>query len=109
MEMRNVLFEIGTMPVTLYALLMVCAFVTGLGVLYLNQRKAGLRGDTAEVFALLALPLGLVGARVFYVLARLPLYMEIGMGDVLRLWDGREAAHAAGDVLRVTADAVCRI
>ena len=28
---------------------------------------------------------------------------------VLRLWDGREAAHAAGDVLRVTVDAVCRI
>ena len=95
MEMRNVLFEIFGLPVTLYAALLVCAFAAGLFLLHMNQRKAGLAADTAEIFALLARPLGLVGARVFYVLARLPLYMEIGLGNVLRLWDGGFALWGA--------------
>ncbi len=95
MEMRNILFDICGLPVTLYALLLVCAFAAGLLLMCVNQRKAGLRTDTTEIFALLALPLGLVGARVFYVLARLPLYMEIGLGNVLRLWDGGFALWGA--------------
>jgi len=95
MEMRNILFEIFGMPVTLYAVLLVCAFAAGLAVLFGTQRRAGLRADTAEIFALLALPLGLAGARVFYCLARLTLYMEIGLGSVLRLWDGGFALWGA--------------
>ena len=95
MEMRNVLFNLFGLPVTLYAALLVTAFVAGLLLLHLNQRKAGLAPDTTEVFALLTLPLGLVGARVFYCLARLPLYMEIGLGNVFRLWDGGYALWGA--------------
>ena len=95
MEMRNILFDICGLPVTLYALLLVCAFAAGLLLLWVNQRKAGLRSDTTEIFALLALPLGLVCARLFYCLARLPLYMEIGLSNVLRLWDGGFALWGA--------------
>lgn len=95
MEMRNVLFHIFGMPVTLYAVLLVCAFAAGLLLLCLTQRKAGLRADTAEIFALLALPLGLCGARLFYCLARLTLYMEIGLGSIFRLWDGGFALWGA--------------
>ena len=95
MEMRNVLFEICGLPVTLYAALLVCAFAAGLLLMCVNQRKAGLRPDTTEIFALLALPLGLVCARLFYCLARVTLYMEIGLGNVLRLWDGGFALWGA--------------
>lgn len=95
MEMRNVLFHIFGMPVTLYAVLLVCAFAAGLLLLCLTQRRAGLRADTAEIFALLALPLGLCGARLFYCLARLTLYMEIGLGSIFRLWDGGFALWGA--------------
>ena len=95
MEMRNILFDICGLPVTLYALLLVCAFAAGLLLLRVNQRKAGLRPDTTEIFALLALPLGLVCARLFYCLARVTLYMEIGLSNVLRLWDGGFALWGA--------------
>lgn len=95
MEMRNILFDICGLPVTLYALLLVCAFAAGLLLMCVNQRKAGLRPDTTEIFALLALPLGLVCARLFYCLARVTLYMEIGLGNVLRLWDGGFALWGA--------------
>lgn len=95
MEMRYVLFELFGLPVTLYAVLLVCAFAAGLLCLRFEQKRAGLRTETTEIFALLALPLGLLGARLFYCLVRLTLYLEIGLGSVLRLWDGGYALWGA--------------
>ena len=93
--MKHVLFEILGLPVTLYALCVVVALSLGLVHLAVNQKKYGLRTDTAEIFAMLALPLGLVGARVFYCLCRLPLYMEMGWSSVFRLWEGGYALWGA--------------
>lgn len=95
MEMRYVLFSLFGMPVTAYALCIVIALALGLLLMAWQQRKHGLSGDTAEIFALLALPLGLVGARLFYCLARLTFYMEEGVINVLRLWDGGYAMWGA--------------
>lgn len=88
MEMKHVLFSLFGMPVTLYALCVVIALALGLLLLAWEQKKHHLRPDTAEIYALLALPLGLVGARLFYCLSRLSMYMEMGLGNILRLWDG---------------------
>ena len=95
MEMKHVLFTLFGLPVTLYALCVVIALALGLLMLALGQRKHRLRADTAEIFALLALPLGLIGARLFYCLSRLTLYMEMGLGSILRLWDGGYALWGA--------------
>lgn len=95
MEMKHVLFSLFGMPVTLYALCVVIALALGLLLLAWEQKKHGLRPDTAEIFALLALPLGLIGARLFYCLSRLTLYMEMGLHNILRLWDGGYALWGA--------------
>jgi len=92
---KYVLFNLFGLPVTLYALCVVLALALGLILMYAGQKRNGLREDTTEIFALLALPLGLIGARLFYCLARLALYMEIGLGNVLRLWDGGFALWGA--------------
>ena len=42
-----------------------------------------------------ALPLGLVGARLFYCLSRLAIYTDMGLVNVLRLWDGGYALWGA--------------
>lgn len=95
MEMYHVVFSLFGKPVTLYALCLAAAVICGLLAMALGQRKAGLKPETTEIFALLALPLGLLGARLFYCLVRLSLYMEIGMVNVLRLWDGGYALWGA--------------
>lgn len=95
MEMQHVLFSMFGMPVTLYALCVVTALALGLLLLALQQRKQQLRADTAEIFALLALPLGLIGARLFYCLSRLAIYTDMGLINVLRLWDGGYALWGA--------------
>ena len=45
---------------------------------------------------LLALPLGLLGARVFYCLARLDFYIEMGLQEMFLLWHGGYALWGAG-------------
>lgn len=95
MEMMHVLFSIFGMPVTAYALCIVMALTLGLVLLAWEQKKHGLRADTAEIFALLALPLGLVGARLFYCLCRLDLYSEMGLAEMFRLWNGGYALWGA--------------
>ena len=94
-EIKNVLFSVFGMPVTYYALFVVLALALGLLFLLAEQKRAGLRGDTTEIFALLALPLGLIGARLFYCLCRLNLYLEMGLINILRLWDGGYALWGA--------------
>ena len=95
MEIQHILFHVFGQPVMLYALCIVLSVAAGLGVFAGLQRKNGLRSDTAEIFALLALPLGLLGARLFYCLCRLTLYLEMGLDAVLRLWEGGYALWGA--------------
>ena len=103
MEMKHVLFSVFGLPVTLYALCIVAALALGILAAGWEQKRNKLSADTIEIFALLALPLGLVGARLFYCLSRLTLYMEMGLGNILRLWDGGYALWGAlgGAVLAV--------
>ncbi len=88
MEESQVLFTLLSLPVTCYAACVAGAIAMGLLLLAREQRKYGLRADTAEVFALLALPLGLLCGRAFYCLARWQVYQEMGLTHILRLWEG---------------------
>ena len=97
---KYTLFEIFGKPVTAYALCVVAALALGLFLLFTEQKKRGLKAETVEIFALLALPLGVIGARAFYCLARINFYLEIGMVNMLRFWDGGYALWgAAGGVV----------
>lgn len=87
-ELRYVLCEVLGRPVTLYALLLTLACAVGVLMLLLGHKRTGLRMDTAEIFILLALPLGLVGARLFYCLVQWDYYREIGLVKILYLWNG---------------------
>lgn len=87
-EESQVLFTLFSLPVTRYAACVVGAIAVGLLLLTWEQRKCCLRPDTVEVFALFALPLGLLGGRAFYCLARLQVYLEMGLAHALCLWEG---------------------
>jgi len=88
MELKYVLFSLFGLPVTLYALCVMLALAAGLLMMYREQKKYRLRQDTTEIFALLALPLGVIFARLVYCLCRMDIYSEMGIGGVLRIWEG---------------------
>ncbi|MBR2055089.1 MAG: prolipoprotein diacylglyceryl transferase [Clostridia bacterium] len=93
----SVVKETAAMDLTLplYALALVVAFAAGILLMHGLCRKKGLKGTTALNFALLALPLGLVGARVFYVVNRLDMFQEIGLQHITNLWFGGYALWGA--------------
>lgn len=86
---KYVLFRIGERPVTLFALCVMVAVAVGLWQMHREQKKQGLRADTTEIYALLALPLGLIFGRLVYCVCNFRLYLyEMGLVRVLHLWDG---------------------
>ncbi len=86
--MPRTLFTLFGLPVTAYALGMTLALLLAAGAWLLHARRQGIPARAAEAFLLLALPLGLLLARLAYVLIRLPFF--IGRGDLLalRFWQG---------------------
>ncbi|MBR1585472.1 MAG: prolipoprotein diacylglyceryl transferase [Clostridia bacterium] len=89
------LFSVAGLPVTAYALCLVAALGAGIGALVITCRKRKYADDLAGIVAVLALPLGLIGARLFYCVARWSLYEEIGFDQMLRLWNGGYAIWGA--------------
>ncbi len=95
----TILFSVFGLPVTAYALCLVFSLAAGLALFFILGKKRGIGRDALWLAALLALPLGLLGARLFYCVARVYYFLEIGLENIPRLWDGGYALWgAAGGV-----------
>ncbi|MBR4539292.1 MAG: prolipoprotein diacylglyceryl transferase [Clostridia bacterium] len=95
----TILFSAFGLPVTAYALCLALSLAAGLALFFLLGKKRGIGQDALWLTALLALPLGLLGARLFYCVARVYYFLEIGLENIPRLWDGGYALWgAAGGV-----------
>lgn len=94
-EGMMVLFQLGPFPITAYALALVAALAAGMMVLFWNCKRKGLKENTAFVMGVLSLPLGLLCARVFYVLCRISLYGEMGFAEAVKMWHGGYALWGA--------------
>ena len=86
--MPGALFYLLGLPVTAYALGMAASLLLSAALLLVCAGRAGIPQKTAETFLLLALPLGLIAARLAYVLVRLPFFLDRGDGLAFRFWQG---------------------
>ena len=86
--MTEPLFHILGLPVTAYGLGLTASLLLS-GLMLLRQmKKAGYPPAAYETFLLLAIPLGLVLSRLFYVLIRLNFFIGWGEGLAFRFWQG---------------------
>ncbi len=90
-----IVFSAFGRPVTAYALCLTLSVAAGLALFFFLGKKQGIGEDGLFRAALLALPLALLGARLFYCVARIYYFLEIGLENVLRLWDGGYALWGA--------------
>ena len=83
-------WHLGTIPVRAYALCMVLGVITGLWLT--NRRYCAAGGQPGVILnmATIAVPVGLVGARLYSVLMSFSHYFGAGRDwtDILRVWDG---------------------
>ncbi len=88
-------FSLFGLPVTAYALCLVVSLGIGLFCFFVIGRKNAIHQDALWRTALLSLPLGLIGARLFHFLGNYFYYEEVGFDALLRLWDGGFALWGA--------------
>ncbi|MBE0601077.1 MAG: prolipoprotein diacylglyceryl transferase, partial [Firmicutes bacterium] len=85
--MVTVIFSLGNVPITAFGLCMMAAAAASVALLYVSMRKLG--KEAWAVFAAWCLPLALIGARLFYSLARINFIVDLyGADFIWRLWEG---------------------
>jgi prolipoprotein diacylglyceryl transferase len=80
----------GAIPVRAYALCMVAGVVVGIWLTGRRYRKAGYRPAVILDVATIAVPVGVLGARIYSLLTNSDRYFGPGRDwtDALRVWDG---------------------
>ena len=93
----------------LYGIMAAVGFI--LGMLYCTKRapKFGLTEDNIYDVILWALPLGIVGARAYYVIFNYDLYRGRPITDLFAIWEGGLAIYGGIIAAVITLFVVCRI
>lgn len=86
--------QVGSLSIPWYSLLMMTAVALGLFLAAREEKRLRLPKDTVLDFALLAVPLGIVCARLYYVLFSWGSFKEDPV-EILRVWHGGLAIYGA--------------
>lgn len=86
--------QIGSLSIPWYSLLMMTAVALGLLLAAREEKRLRLPKDTVLDFALLAVPLGIVCARLYYVLFSWGSFKDDPV-EILRVWHGGLAIYGA--------------
>ncbi len=103
-------WHLGAIPVRAYALCMVAGVVAALWLTDRRYLRAGGQAGVILDLATVAVPVGLVGARLYSVLTNFGLYFGPGRDwtDVFRVWDGGLAIAGAVAAGAIAAWVYCR-
>ncbi len=90
-----------------YGVIIALGFV--LGTLYCagNARRFGIKSDDVYDFMLWTIPLSIIGARLYYVLFRLPHYIQ-HPGEIFAIWEGGLAIYGGVIAGIIVAVVLCR-
>lgn len=84
--------ELGRLSLGWYSLLIVLGIAVGVWLAMREEKRLGLPRDTILNFSLLAIPLGIVGARLYYVLFSWNYYAGNWL-EIFRTWNGGLAIY----------------
>jgi len=106
----SALWHLGALPVRAYALCLVAGVAVALWLTDRRYRTAGGKPGTILDLATIAVPAGLVGARIFSVLTDFHRYFGAGRDwtDTLRVWQGGMGVAGAVAAGALAAWAYCR-
>jgi prolipoprotein diacylglyceryl transferase len=106
----SALWHLGALPVRAYALCLVAGVAVALWLTDRRYRRAGGQPGTILNLATVAVPAGLIGARIFSVLTDFHRYFGPGRDwvDTLRVWEGGMGVAGAVAAGAVAAWVYCR-
>src|SRR6056297_933368 len=99
--MNGVAIEIGPLSIRWYAILINLGIILAIILSRIEAKRQGLNPDTLYDIIIVALPAGIIGARLYYVLFNLPYYLDYP-SEIFKVWHGGLAIHG-GLILGVLA------
>ena len=87
-------FSLGPIDVRWYGILIATGIVLGFLVVQREAVKRGLHPDFMTDFLIWAVPISIVGARLYYVIFQWEYYRD-DLGKIFRVWEGGLAIHGA--------------
>ena len=94
MNINPIAFEIFGKPVAWYGIIISCAMILAvLYVLYRAKQSDSIKPDDVFDFAIWAIPLGVIGARLYYVLMQLDEYKGKPFIEYIAVWKGGIAIY----------------
>ncbi len=70
-EINSVAFSIGSVDIAWYAIIITFGMVLAVWHLSYRAKQSGIKNDTVVDYALITIPCGIIGARLYYVLAEI--------------------------------------
>lgn len=90
--MDKVALDLGFIKIYWYSLTILCGFLVGSTLVYLEAKKQGLSKDFIIDLVFYSLLFGLLGARAYYVLFNLSYYLSNPL-KIFAVWEGGLAIH----------------
>lgn len=107
-----VAFTVGNHPVYWYGILMACGVLLGLLLCSKQAKRFGLKEDNLLDLVLWGVPVGILGARTYYVIFYLDLYRnadgKLDFGRMIAIWDGGLAIYGTVIATLLLALIYCR-
>ena len=111
-QLNRVAFHLGSWPVYWYGVIIAAGFL--LAVLYCSHisKRFGIKSDDLIDALFFAVPLAIIGARLYYIVFYLDLFRNedgsLNFGKMVRIWDGGLAIYGGVIAAVITCFAVCR-
>ncbi len=112
-QLNRVAFQIGSWPVYWYGIIIAAGFL--LAVLYCSRRahEFGIQQDDIVDMLFFAVPLAIIGARLYYIVFYLDLFRGedggLDFGKMVRIWDGGLAIYGGVIASVLTLLVFCRV
>lgn len=103
----SVAFSIGEFDIAWYAIIITLGMIAAITYSILQAKKIGISLDEMLDFVIFAIPIGIVGARLYYVLSKIDHYSSLG--DVLNIRNGGLAIYGGLIAGTATVLIMCKI
>lgn len=112
-QLNRVAFHLGSWPVYWYGIIIAAGFL--LAVVFCSRKapQFGIRQDDIIDMLFFAVPLSIIGARLYYIIFYLDLYRRedgsLDFGAMVRIWDGGLAIYGAIIMAILTVAVYCKV
>lgn len=112
LELNPIAFTLFGWPIHWYGIIIAAGFLLAVAYCSHISPRFGIRQDDLVDLLIFAVPLGIVGARLYYIIFYLDLYRTaeggLDWGAMVRIWDGGLAIYGGVIMALLVTVAVCR-